>query len=285
MQHRLNEFDDIEALVDLSTYPLHALDSPQGRELVARVRSDLHRDGASSLPNFIAPDALPLLVEEAERLVPLAFAGPTSVSPYFFNYDIGGSDTPENHPTRREGARNLAQVAYDLIPRESLLCRLYHSDLVTELVAKVQGKAQLYRLADRYQSLNISVMEEGGCQQWHFDRGQLVTTLLLQSAEEGGAFEYAPRIRSEEDEHFDDVTAVLDGDRTRVKTLNLQPGALNLFQGHYSMHRVTRVVGKRRRLQTIFAFADEPDSHGNLKSSILHYGPRVSEQELARHLA
>lgn len=284
MQHGLDENDDIGALVDLSTYPLHALDSPKGRELVARVQSDLQRDGASSLPNFIAPQALALLVEEAESLVPLAFAGPTSVSPYFFNYDIGGPAAPDDHPTRREGVRNLSQVAYDLIPRDSLLCRLYHSDLVTQLVAKVQGKERLYRLADRYQSLNISVMEEGGCQQWHFDRGHLVTTLLLQSAESGGAFEYAPRIRSDEDERFDDVKAVLDGDRTHVKTLNLQPGALNLFQGHYSMHRVTPVVGKRRRLQTIFAFADKPDTHGNLKSSILHYGPRVSEQELARHL-
>jgi len=276
---------DIGELVDLDTYPLDNLDSGQGRMLVTSIQASLEADGAASLPNFLRPWALEMMVAEAEALAPLAFDGPTSVSPYFFNYDIAGADVPDDHPTRREGRRNLGQVAYDLIPRESLLCRLYHSDLITRLVARVRNKTQLFRLADRYQSLNISVMNEGGCQQWHFDRGQLVTTLLLQAAEAGGVFEYAPRIRNDEDEHFDDVAAVLDGDRSRVHELNLEPGALNLFQGHYSMHRVTPVVGTRRRLQTIFAFADEPDTHGNLKSSILHYGPRVSELELDRHLS
>ena len=37
------------------------------------------------------------------------------------------------------------------------------------------------RNLDPYQSLNISVMDEGGCQQWHFDGGNMVTTLLLQA--------------------------------------------------------------------------------------------------------
>ena len=273
---------DIRDLIDLETYPLDALKSRQGLELIAEIQASLQADGAASLPNFLRPWALEKMVAEAEHLAPLAFAGPTTVSPYFFNYDIAGNGVSDDHPTRREGRRNLAQVAYDLIPRDSLLCRLYHSDLLTNLVAKVRNKARLFRLADHYQSLNISVMEQGGCQQWHFDRGQLVTTLLLQSAESGGVFEYAPRIRSDDDEHFDDVAAILDGDRSRVRELPLQPGALNLFQGHYSMHRVTPVVGERRRLQTIFAFADEPETHGNLKSSILHYGPRVSEIEIER---
>ncbi len=275
-------FDDIATLVDLERYPIDRLDSPAGKALIECMQTDLARDGATSLPGFLAPGAVSELAEEAEGLVPLACRGPTDVSPYFFNYDIAGPDVSEDHPTRTKGVRNLAQVAYDLIPRNSLLCRLYHSDLVTDLVAKVQCKRKLYRLADRYQSLNISVMEEGGCQQWHFDRGKLATTLLLQAPEAGGVFEYVPNLRSDEDEHFDEVAKVLGGDRSRVRQIVIEVGTLNLFRGHYSMHRVTEVVGKRRRLQTIFAFAEEPRTHGNLKSSILHYGPRVAELEGAQ---
>ncbi|MEM7406120.1 MAG: hypothetical protein AAF458_12550 [Pseudomonadota bacterium] len=276
------EDTEIHRLVDLDRYPLQQLESAAGRNLVQSIQHDLERDGAASLEGFLNPTALRRMVEEAESLAARGFAGPTAVSPYFFNYDLGGPDVPDDHPTRREGKRCLAQVAYDLIPESTLLRRLYESDLVTRLVAAVRGVRRLYRLADRYQSLNISVMEEHGCQQWHFDRGQLVTTLLLQAPEAGGVFEYAPRIRSDADEHFDAVQAVLDGDLSGVRQLELKPGALNLFQGHYSLHRVTPVIGKRRRLQTIFAFADQPDTHGNLKSSILHYGPRVSEIEFAR---
>lgn len=273
---------DIRSLLDLERYPVDDLDTDRGRALVTSIKASLDRAGSASLPGFLLPEALAAMAAEAERLAHLAFAGPTRVSPYFFNYDIAGEDVPVDHPTRFEGIRNLSQVAYDLIPRDSLLCRLYHSDLVTNLVAQVRNKERLYRLADRYQSLNISVMGEGGCQQWHFDRGQLVTTLLVQAAEKGGIFEYVPDIRSEEKEHFDEVAKVLAGDRTRVHQLDLVPGSLNLFRGHYSMHRVTPVEGHRKRLQTIFAFADEPGTHGNIKSSILHYGPRVASLEDAQ---
>lgn len=277
-------FDNIATLVDLESYPIDRLNLAAGATLIERMQTDLARDGTASLPGFLTSDAVTALSQEAESLVPLAYPGPTKVSPYFFNYDIAGRDVPEDHPARTKGVRNLAQVAYDLIPRDGLLCRLYHSDLLTDLVAKVQRKDKLYRLADRYQSLNISVMEEGGCQQWHFDRGKLVTTLLLQMPEAGGVFEYVPNLRSDEDEHFDEVTKILTGERSRVRQIIIEAGSLNLFQGHYSMHRVTKVVGKRRRLQTIFAFADKPSSYGNLKSSILHYGPRVAELERAQNL-
>ncbi len=271
-------------LIDCDRYPVDALDSARGQAMVARIQTDLDAHGAASLTGFLRPQAVDVMVAEADLLAPRAFGGPTSVSPYFFNYDVGGPDVGDDHPTRREGKREMAQVAYDLIPEESWLKRLYHSDLLTQLVARVENKARLYRLADRYQSLNISVMNAGGCQQWHFDRGRLVTTLLLQAPEAGGVFEYVQDIRSDTDENFDEVARVLDGERERVREIDIEPGTLNLFRGHYSMHRVTEVKGARARLQTIFAFADAPDTHGNLKSSILHYGPRVTELEFQRHI-
>lgn len=271
-------------LIDTDRYPLHAIDTERGQAMVAAIQDELSEHGAASLTGFLRRDAIEEMVNEAQGLAPRAFGGPTSASPYFFNYDIGGSAVEDSHPTRREGKRQLSQVAYDLIPEESCLARLYHSDLLTRLVAKIENKPSLTRLADRYQSLNISMMEVGGCQQWHFDRGHLVTTLLLQAPDAGGVFEYVHQLRSESDENFADVSRVLDGDRTRVRELDIEAGTLNLFRGHYSMHRVTEVKGSRQRLQTIFAFADAPNTHGNLKSSILHYGPRVTEIEFERHI-
>ncbi|MFB3058245.1 MAG: hypothetical protein ACE1ZB_00750, partial [Gammaproteobacteria bacterium] len=127
--------------------------------------------------------------------------------------------------------------------------------------------------------LNISVMNAGGCQQWHFDSGLMVTTLLLQAPESGGVFEYVPELRSDESENYEQVQQVLDGDSNRVKRLKLEAGTLSLFRGHYSMHRVTEVEGSRTRIQAILGFSTTPGLQGNLESSILHYGPRVARIE------
>ena len=219
------------------------------------------------------------MVFQATSLSEQAYLGPTSVSPYFFNYDLGKElDVDDQHPLKRKGKRNLRQVAGDLIPPDHFLSVLFYSELMTEFLGRVLG-ATVYRNQDKYQSLNISLQDEGGCQQWHFDAGDIVSTLLLQAPESGGVFEYCPRIRSRENENFDEVRKVLDGKSTGVKRLNLQAGTLSLFQGHYSIHRVTEVCGATRRIQAILGYTTKPDLVGSIKSSILHYGPRVALRE------
>jgi hypothetical protein len=107
----------------------------------------------------------------------------------------------------------------------------------------------------------------------------MVTTLLLQEPEGGGIFEYAPAIRSDTDEHFNAVQAVLEGRSKQVKQNLLQTGTLSLFRGHYSLHRVTSVEGRRQRLQAILGYSTKPNLFGSKESSVLHYGPRVAEIE------
>jgi len=267
-----------QCLVNLERYPLTDPNSPRYAEEICRIRASLAQDGSTSLPEFLTPQGIELMAFEAEALSPLAYGGPTEVSPYFFNYDIDTADDP-GHPVRRKGRRALAQVAYDLIPEESALHRLYYWDPLPAFLAAALDLPRLYRTEDRYQALNISVMPPGGCQQWHFDRSAFVTTLLLQAGDEGGHFEYVPGIRDDDDEHYDDVRAVLDGDESRIRRIEIQPGMLNLFKGHYSIHRVTEVTGSRRRLQTILGYSATPGVTGSLKSSVLHYGPRVAIKE------
>ena len=272
---------NINEIIDLDSYPLDRLDSSGGRTILRRVRDSLAEDGCCTLENFVLPGARELMAGQAESIAHLAYPGPTEVSPYFFNYRIGeGLELDEDHPVNRKGRRNLAQVATDLIPPGFALNVLFHSELMTGFLGHVLG-TPVYRNQDKFQSLNISVMDEGGCQQWHFDSGQLVITLLLQAPEGGGVFEYAPRIRTDQDENFDVVREVLDGISDRVKRLEPREGSLNLFQGHYSLHRVTEVRGGRRRIQGILGYATRPDLVGSLESSILHYGPRVAELEHA----
>ena len=267
------------SLVNTAQYPLDHLESIEGQHWLGQLRQQLGDDGSCTLPDFVPPDVRERMVDEVRQITHLAFPGPTQVSPYFFNYRLGEGETlPPSHPLRRSGKRNLAQVATDLIPFDYLLNQLYRSELMTGFLGAVLQQP-VYRNRDPYQSLNISVMDEGGCQQWHFDGGNMVTTLLLQEPEDGGVFEYAPAIRSDDDENFTEVEAVLDGRSERVRETRLRAGTLSLFRGHYSLHRVTPVIGKTQRLQAILGYSTRPDHFGSLESSILHYGPRVAEIE------
>ena len=60
------------------------------------------------------------------------------------------------------------------------------------------------------------------------------------------------------DENFDEVKKVLDGDRSRVRQLKLEPGDLQIFKGRFTLHRVTKVEGKRPRYMCIPAYVLDP---------------------------
>ena len=273
------EHSEIYNFIDLDRYPLNDLAGTAGQQLVDQTRAALDQEGSFSMPGFVHRSAVAEMAAEASTLQNLAYQGPTEVTPYFFNYDLGkGIKVADDHPLKRKGKRNLSQVASDLIPDHHRLSRLYHSPVLTDFLAAILDQA-VYRNQDKYQSLNISVMNAGGCQQWHFDSGPMVTTLLLQAPEAGGVFEYVPELRSDESENFGQVQQVLDGVSDGVKRLKLEAGTLSLFRGHYSMHRVTEVVGRRTRIQAILGFSTTPGMQGNLDSSILHYGPRVARIE------
>jgi len=79
-------------------------------------------------------------------------------------------------------------------------------------------------------------------------------SLAIQSADRGGDFEVAPRIRSSDDERYAEVARVLDGDSTGVVTLAMSPGTLLIFEGRHSLHRVSPIHGRRLRHVGLLAY-------------------------------
>jgi hypothetical protein len=101
---------------------------------------------------------------------------------------------------------------------------------------------------------------EGDNDGWHYDPNDGVVTLLLQSPDAGGEFEYAPKIRNAEDENYAGVQRLLDDPETYGQRVDQAPGTLTFFNGLHSMHRV-RTVGQTRqpRIVGIFSFDQKPD--------------------------
>ncbi|RIK97987.1 MAG: hypothetical protein DCC71_21365 [Proteobacteria bacterium] len=244
--------------VDLERYPILDLDAPPARTLVGRARAQLAASGACELPGFLTRDATARMAAESDALIGRGHFAETRATVYLGLPEAG---LPPGHPRARLGGRSAVEaIAYDLVPPAHALRQLYEWDGLVAFVAAALGKEKLYRYADPLGALNVASMQAGDELHWHFDQTDFVVSIALRDAEAGGDFEYAPRIRSRDDERYDDVARVLDGDRTQVRTIPLTPGTLLLFAGRDSLHRVTRVGGSVARLVALLAYDERPDT-------------------------
>ena len=101
-------------------------------------------------------------------------------------------------------------------------------------------------------------------------------TLLLQAADTGGEFEYAPNIRNDEDQNYAGVKRLFQDPDAEGKRLSQSAGTFTFFNGKHSMHRV-KPVGKttKPRLVAIFSYDQRPDQvFGQYYIEMLHTLPQ-----------
>jgi hypothetical protein len=269
---------DIGAVVDILHYPLTSPDSDALRRVVARVRRELHEVGCSVLPGFIRPELFDTLRDEGEAVAPLAYYDVETVNVYNIDLDTA---LPADHPGRIIMRRGNAFVARDQIDPSSLIARLYTSPRFQEFVADCFELEGLYELADPLSGLVLNVVNPGLEHPWHFDTNEFTVSLLTRAPEDGGVFEYCPNIRTAEDEHLDDVRAVLEGrGEPLIRQLVLRPGDLQLFKGRYALHRVSPVRGATARHTAIFAYSERPGVIGSPARTRQLFG-RVRPEHLA----
>ena len=269
-------------LVNLHHYPITDLGGRAGSALIERCRAELAAEGAANLDGFLRPSATLELIREAEALLPQAFVKRQQRNVYVRPVD---ESWPHDHPGRQLMANNTAQIAYDQIPNDSGIRALFLWDPLTEFIAAALSKRKLYRFADPFQALNLIYLREGeGSHPWHFDHNDSTVTLLLQAPEAGGEFEYVPFIRSREDENFDGVRRLLDGDRTGVRSPTRSSGTLTIFRGEFSAHRVAPVRGQRARITAIMTYDEQPDRESTDEANALVYGARAAKIIAERRL-
>ena len=245
----------LEGLIDLERYPINELATPTGEAFIADCRRQLEADGCVVLKNFVPEEALARLERETERLSPDAHYNQTETNPY--NSD-GDPSLPASHPKNRFDDRTNGFVAGDRIDRDTIIRQVYENPAFQHFIGAVVGLETIHQYADPLADLVVNVLREGCQHPWHYDTNEFIVTMMTRQSHGGGRFEYAPGIRNPEGENFDEVEKVIDGDRSRLKALDLQPGDLQVFFGRYSLHRVTPVEGDKERHTVIFAYAKEP---------------------------
>ncbi|CUK18978.1 hypothetical protein RUE5091_04326 [Ruegeria denitrificans] len=260
--------------IDLDRYPIADLENNSGAAFLAECQHSIEAKGWCNLECFLRQDALHKMNAEANALLPTA-----EVLRVKRNIYQGAIDPslPDNDPRRKEFIHSAVQLADDQIPAETGLKQLYHSEILTEFVRRVQMKDQLYRCADEFQALNVVALQPGSGHAWHYDTSECTVTLLLQAADKGGEFTFLPNSRTDEDEDREAVDRLLDGDMSHAQTFSRGAGTLTLFRGGYSLHGVTKVEGSHPRITATMTYDEQPGTVIDDEISIRIYGKRVED--------
>ena len=272
-------------LVDLGRYPIDRQGSRAYDQMITDLRRELDQDGCAVLPGFVHEGGLDLLVREADNVAPKAHRSFNRTNAYF------SKDDPSlgiGHPVRRFYDRSNAFVPADNFPASGPLRRIYEYEWFMPFIrdALNEPEDQFFRYDDPLADVIVNVVEEGQGFPWHFDTNNYTVTLAIQNGDAGGAFEYVPNLRTPENENFAAVASILDGDRTEVRELELQPGDLQIFKGRYALHRVARVSGARSRYVGIFSFVEATGMCGGVERTRQLYGrvlPHHYEREGIRN--
>ena len=248
--------DRLKTIVDLENYPIYNLSSSKIRDLIKKCKDDLDQFSCSSIPNFILPKSLEIMNLELESKIDKAFMSKKSINPYLNSKDE--ILLPEDHPKRIFMQRDNGYLNSDLFDKKSEMKFLYEQEELLEFISACLGVSPIYRWADPLACHAYNVMNPKGILPWHFDSCEFTLSIMIQKPDKGGIFEYCPFIREPNNENFDEVKKVLNGDRTRVRQLKLEPGDLQIFKGRFTLHRVTKVEGKLPRYLCIPAYVLDP---------------------------
>ena len=255
--------------IDLTRYPIDAFGSPERDRLVTFCRSAIAETGACVLEGFVPADAVADVAHEVDPFLDRAFYKTKRHNVYLDDDDPAyAADHPRNAPQTTDSAT----LAYDFIPKAGVLDTIYHWPPMRRFVAHVLGFESLHPYVDDVAPVNILVYLPGTGTGWHFDIAEFVVTLLIRRPRGGGVYEYAPFIRTDEDEGFDAVGEILSGERNGVRELSQPEGALVIFKGHHTLHRVTPIEGDVSRLVGVLSYAGAPGQKTNAYNRRTFYG-------------
>lgn len=244
------------------------------RVLIESCVQQMSTQGVCVLPDFLTPESVQILCQQSDELAPQAFRSTSRATPYLEPTD---ESFPQGHPRNTVTLSSVEVVAYDQFANDDGLRALYEWDPLLDFIRQCLGLDELFRYADPFGALNLAVMRDGDLLGWHFDMTDFVVSIAIQSSSIGGHFENAEQIRSIDQPNYEKIQNVMN-DRAPdlVRTVPMTPGALMLFNGRWSMHRVTPIEGDRPRYVALLAYDTKPgtDSTDTLKMS--RYGRLAS---------
>ncbi len=258
----MNQF--LAEVVDLEKYPLG------NEKFRAECKCTLDEYGALVLRSFVKPEAIRTIQDQGREHQHLAFY---TVSDHNIYLTPADDAYHSDHPRNRLVASSKGCITDDQIPNESALHTLYDAEEFRDFLCAVLDVPQLHEYADPLSSINLHYASEGQELGWHFDNSSFAITLMIQNPVDGGKFEYVKDVRDADagEMNFKLSGQVLDGE-IEPEALEMESGALVLFRGRNSMHRVTPTIGDRTRMLVVLAYNTEPGVSLSESARMTFYG-------------
>jgi len=255
--------------LNLDAFPIDRPGDESYRALVARCRTDLEQHGMFNLDGLVKTETLAKAVAQLMPKTASESFTHQRLHNVYFKRCVEGM--PEDHPALVKFQTVNHTLCADQLAGNPVM-RIYEWPLLARFLAETMGKQDLFTMNDPLARVNVMAYREGETLNWHFDRSEFTTTLLLQAPEAGGEFEYRTNLRSADDPNYDGVARLLAGDDAGKKSINVVPGTLNVFRGINTPHRVTKIKGSRERVIAVFSYYDRPDVMFSEEEQVGFYG-------------
>ena len=247
--------DLIANVVDLDKYPLGTPGSADWDTLVNNCRNDLNEKGMFELPGFLKADVLQsaaTVIQERMERESVEIRREHNI--YFLDKVEGLSD---DHPALKKIMTVNHTLCADQLTGTPLL-DVYEWPNFRMFIAATMNLPILHLMEDELARVNVLSYRSGEALNWHFDRSEFTITMLLQRAEQDGIFEYRRELRTDLDPNYDGVGKLVAGKDPEVISVDIEPGALNVFRGRNTAHRVTTVNGDKERMVAVFSLYEQP---------------------------
>ena len=256
--------DTLKNIVSLQQYPL------SDQSFRKSCKQTLDRDGVLVLPGFLTGSAVETIQREGELNAHQAFYTSADHNIYLKPAD---QSLPASHPRNRLVVSSKGCITTDQLPPDSPLHILYDANEFREFLCEVLQEHGLYEYADPLSSVNLHYAGHGQELGWHYDNSSFAITLMIQKPDAGGHFEYVKDVRDADSGEMNYALSeqILNGE-IASKGLAMDDGALVLFRGRNSMHRVTPVEGDRTRMLVVLAYNTEPGVSLSESARMTFYG-------------
>ena len=241
--------NNMNSIINIEDHPI------ENKEYRNYCYETLRKKSILTLENFLNQESLYSIQQEALLLEVRAFYCSQKHTVLLSQYD---DNIDREDPLNIEVISDKGCVPHDLIEQNSQLNLLYNSSKFQNFLTSVLGIKKIFPYRDKLSSINYNYYQNEQQLGWHFDNATFAITLMIQSPDKGGVFEYINKGRDYNLNFIDKdfINRVLNND-VIVKKLNVNPGTLVLFYGRNYLHRVTPVESIKPRILVTLNYNEE----------------------------
>ena len=212
---------NLEDIINIKKHPI------TDEEYINNCNMLIRKNSILILKDFLNKECLDELINEALTLENKAFYCSQN---HTILLNKPNKLLDSNDPLNFEVVSDKGCVPHDLLDKNSKLNILYKSTQFRDFLKGVLDLENLYSYKDNLSSINYNYYQKTQQLGWHFDNASFAITLMIQSSDSGGEFQYVSKGRDFSKNHIDKnyIKKILDS-KILPEKIDADAGTLVLF--------------------------------------------------------